>query len=169
MRSRVGNANSSCSFPWVTGDVGTCQVGASNTPEWAKPWCSRDWLHISACIYLLCPGLCQQHQAIFTQKYHILEGLWEHPASCPDCVSRGVIPASVRWGADTRKSTGSCLPAFVPNSRTWPKANPGTFSHWNFHCFINQLVVIAYCAFIGCLHFSLSLLFTLHLKISHAA
>lgn len=39
--SMRGNENSSFFFPWVMGDVGTCQVGASNTPAWARPWSSR--------------------------------------------------------------------------------------------------------------------------------
>lgn len=67
-----------------------------------------------------------------------------------DCVSRCVIPLSARRAANTgasRKSTGSCPRAFVPNSRTRPKANPATLSHWDFLCFINQLVLIAYCVF----------------------
>lgn len=55
VRIREGNENSSCSFPWVIGDVG--QVGASNTPEWARPWSSRAWLHTSAGLYLS-PGHC---------------------------------------------------------------------------------------------------------------
>lgn len=111
------------------------------------------------------PGHCQQSYAIFTENCHILEGLWKHPASCPDLtvtVSPGGDPREEQQTQAPQGKAPAAAPVpLCPTPQHPPKANPATFTRWNFLCFINQLLLTAYCAFIGCLH--------MYLKISHAA
>lgn len=118
--------NSSCYFPWATGDVGMCRVGASTAPEGARPWSPVAWLHTSICLHLFTTtsGIRQYVPKIATS----LKGLisWRLYVS---------VGRSQRVGARqpanmgvSRKSAGGCPRASVPDFSMRPKANPATQS-----------------------------------------
>lgn len=115
----MGNENSSRSFPWAMGDVGMCQLGASNPLQRS----SAAWLHTSHRLYLFTTAsrIRQCLPKIATSS----KGLWEHPALRADLLMTvclcGVTPGS---GCETTSKHWHLNDEY----RQLPKANPAAQS-----------------------------------------